>query len=133
MIRRPPRSTRTDPLFPYTTLFRSTAVKYSRDKGAVYVTVRVEDSMVVLLVRDNGLGISEADQEQVFTEFFRSNNPEALHQPGTGLGLAIVQRTVQRHGGTIAVSSELGKGTTFTVTLPAATEAALADPAAGST
>src|SRR3546814_6994656 len=69
--------------------------------------------MVVLLVRDNGLGISEADQEQVFTEFFRSNNPEALHQPGTGLGLAIVQRTVQRHGGTIAVSSELGKGTTF--------------------
>src|SRR3546814_17113970 len=98
MIRRPPRSTRTDTLFPYTTLFRS-----------------------------------EADQEQVFTEFFRSNNPEALHQPGTGLGLAIVQRTVQRHGGTIAVSSELGKGTTFTVTLPAATEAALADPAAGST
>src|SRR3546814_16460836 len=98
MIRRPPRSTRTDTLFPYTTLFRS-----------------------------------EADQEQVFTEFFRSNNPEALHQPGTGLGLAIVQRTVQRHGGTIAVSSELGKGTKFTVTLPAATAAALADPAAWST
>src|SRR3546814_1320111 len=102
MIRRPPRSTRTDPLFPYTTLFRSTAVKYSRDKGAVDVTVRVEDSMVVLLVRDNGLGISEADQEQVFTEFFRSNNSEALNQPRTGLGLAIVPPPVHRHGGTIA-------------------------------
>src|SRR3546814_20735856 len=127
MIRRPPRSTRTDPLFPYTTLFRSTAVKYSRDKGAVDVTVRVEDSMVVLLVRDNGLGISEADQEQVFTEFFRSNNPEALHQPGTGLGLAIVQRTVPPPGGPTAVRSELGTGPTFTFPLPAATQPALAD------
>src|SRR3546814_21189630 len=62
----------------------SNAVKYSRDKGAVDVTVRVEDSMVVLLVRDNGLVISEADQEQVFTGFFRSKNPEALHQPEIG-------------------------------------------------
>src|SRR3546814_12163909 len=80
----------------------SNAVKYSRDKGAVDVTVRVEDSMVVLLVRDNGLGISEADQEPVFTEFFRSNNPEALHHPGTGLCLAIVHRPRPRHGRPLA-------------------------------
>ena len=67
---------------------------------------------------DEGYGISPADQAQLFDEFFRSSNPEAAKQPGSGLGLAIVKRIVERHGGDIDVASELGKGSTFRVTLP---------------
>ena len=72
-----------------------------------------------LQCRDEGLGISEADQRKLFTDFFRSTNVEALRRPGTGLGLPIVRRTVERLGGQIDVSSRLGVGTTFTVTFPA--------------
>ena len=64
-------------------------------------------------------GSPSPTRTHLFNEFFRSTNPEAVAQPGTGLGLAIVQRIVRRHGGTIAVESELGEGTTFVVTLPA--------------
>ena len=65
---------------------------------------------VVLTCRDEGIGISAADQAQLFTEFFRSANPEAVAQPGTGLGLAIVKRIVERHGGRIEVDSDPRRG-----------------------
>ena len=71
-------------------------------------------------VVDRGLGISAEDRAKLFTEFFRSTNPEAFSLPGTGLGLAIVKRIVERHDGTVEVESTLGQGSTFTVTLPAA-------------
>ncbi len=94
------------------------AVKYSRPGGVVDLSLeRVEDE-VVFTCTDAGLGISEADRELLFNEFFRSTNPEALGRPGTGLGLAIVARIVARHDGRIEVSSVLGSGTTFRVTLP---------------
>jgi signal transduction histidine kinase len=97
----------------------SNAIKYSPDGSVVEVRLdRVEGDVRVSFV-DSGIGISERDQEQLFREFFRSTNPEALARPGTGLGLAIVDRIVRRHSGRVAVSSELGRGTTVTVTLPA--------------
>ena len=71
-------------------------------------------------VIDHGIGISREDQRDLFKEFFRSNNPEALARPGSGLGLVIVDRIVGRHGGSLAVESSLGEGTTFTVRLPSA-------------
>lgn len=97
----------------------SNAVKYSRPGGRVRLTLRREDDRVVFECRDEGLGISEADQADLFTEFFRSSNPDALSRPGTGLGLAIVRRIVDRHHGWVDVSSRLGEGSTFRVTLPA--------------
>jgi two-component system phosphate regulon sensor histidine kinase PhoR len=101
----------------------SNAVKYSRDGGRVQVGLaRVEDD-VVLTVADDGIGISESDRARLFTEFFRSTNPAALERPGTGLGLAIVARIVARHGGRVEVDSQLGAGTTVTVTLPVDTSA----------
>ncbi|MGI8523413.1 MAG: sensor histidine kinase, partial [Nocardioides sp.] len=98
----------------------SNAVKYTREGGRVDVALREVGGWVELTVADTGLGISEKDQGALFSEFFRSSNPEAVRQPGSGLGLAIVKRIVERHQGSIEVESALGEGTTFRVLLPAA-------------
>jgi len=96
----------------------SNAAKYTSEGRRVRISLGTETDCVVLRVADQGLGISEQDQAQLFTEFFRSNNPEAVAQPGTGLGLAIVKRIVERHRGHVEVESTLGKGSTFTIMLP---------------
>ncbi|HEU5454361.1 MAG TPA: HAMP domain-containing sensor histidine kinase [Nocardioides sp.] len=98
----------------------SNAIKYTPPGRSITVTLDRMGDRVLLSCEDEGIGISPADQDQLFSEFFRSANPEAYSQPGTGLGLAIVQRIVHRHDGRITVDSELGKGSTFTVDLPAA-------------
>lgn len=98
----------------------SNAVKYTPDGGAVVVRLARVGAEVVLEVSDEGLGISEEDQQHLFTEFFRSTNPLAVSQPGTGLGLAIVKRIVDRHAGRIEMESDVGKGSTFRVFLRAA-------------
>lgn len=94
------------------------AIKYTADGGEVEVATEHSARFVRLVVRDTGLGISPDDQEELFSEFFRSTNPDALALPGTGLGLSIVRRIVQRHGGSIRVISAPGEGSTFTVRLP---------------
>ena len=98
----------------------SNAIKYTPPGRSITVTLDRMGDRVLLSCEDEGIGISPADQDKLFSEFFRSANPEAYSQPGTGLGLAIVQRIVHRHDGRITVDSELGKGSTFTVDLPAA-------------
>ncbi len=98
----------------------SNAIKYTPDGRNIRITLGHEGDEVVLVVADEGIGISPEDLPQLFGEFFRSSNPDAFAQPGTGLGLAIVRRIVERHSGEIHVDSELGKGSIFSVTLPAA-------------
>jgi signal transduction histidine kinase len=100
----------------------SNAVKYTPPGRTITVTLDRMGDRVMFACADEGIGISADDQTQLFSEFFRSADPEAFAQPGTGLGLAIVQRIVHRHDGRITVDSELGKGSTFTVELPAAPE-----------
>lgn len=94
------------------------AVKFSPPRTRARLELETEAEALVLRFRDEGIGISTEDQDLLFTEFFRSTNPEALAVPGTGLGLTIVKRIVERHRGTVSVESELGRGTTFTVVLP---------------
>ena len=101
----------------------SNAVKYTGRGRPVGIRLWRDDAGVHFSVRDEGLGISAADQEHLFDEFFRSTNPEAVREPGTGLGLAIAKRIVDRHDGTITLASELGLGSVFTVTLPEPTVA----------
>lgn len=97
----------------------SNAIKYTDRGGQVVVSLRTLDAEhVELAVADDGIGISEADQDRLFEEFFRSPSPQARDRPGTGLGLAIVERVVRRHHGRIEVDSELGRGTTVRVVLP---------------
>jgi signal transduction histidine kinase len=97
----------------------SNAIKYSGEGRRIVVRLVDSDGSVKVSFADAGIGISKADQQQLFREFFRSTNPDALARPGTGLGLAIVERIVQRHSGQVEVTSELGEGTTVAVTLPA--------------
>ena len=98
----------------------SNAVKYTPPGGTISVSLERTPRDVGLVVADTGIGISSADQERLFHEFFRSTNPAALATPGTGLGLSIVHRIVERHHGQIDVHSDLGTGSTVTVTLPPA-------------
>jgi signal transduction histidine kinase len=96
----------------------SNAVKYTPAGGTVTLSVRRRGDDLEIRVADDGLGISEEDQARIFRAFYRTENPDALSEPGTGLGLAIVATVVERHGGRLEVTSSLGDGTTFTVTLP---------------
>ncbi|MFI2708107.1 sensor histidine kinase, partial [Nocardioides sp. CER28] len=96
------------------------AVKYTPPDGRpVSVSLRRHDDHAVLVVADQGIGISPEDQSHIFTEFFRSADPAARRQPGTGLGLAIVDRILAHHDGRIEVDSAPGSGSTFRVVLPA--------------
>ncbi len=98
----------------------SNAVKYTRPGGRVTVEVRAGDQSGELCVTDTGLGIAEGDRAHLFSAFHRSTNPDALTIPGTGLGLAISRRIAELHGGAIAVESQLGQGSTFTLRVPLA-------------
>nr|WP_255523764.1 HAMP domain-containing sensor histidine kinase [Terrabacter sp. MAHUQ-38] len=97
----------------------SNAVKFTPAGGRVAVSVGSRRDRVVLECVDDGVGISRDDQASLFTEFFRGTNPKALRVPGSGLGLSIAQRVVTRHGGRIDIESELGRGTSVTLLLPA--------------
>ena len=99
------------------------AVKYTPDGGKVTVDFRpAEKGKVTLAVQDTGIGIAKEDQEKIFDRFYRVDKARSRDMGGNGLGLAIAQEIVELHHGSIAIDSELGKGTTFLVTLKAKTK-----------
>lgn len=98
------------------------ALKFTAAGGRVEVAVRYssESETVQVAVKDTGVGIGEQDLELIFDEFAQlQRNAKHGHHEGTGLGLAIVKRIVEAHSGAITVASTVGKGSTFTFTLPA--------------
>lgn len=96
----------------------SNAIKFTPDGGRIEVRVTGDAHEAVLVVSDTGLGISEDEQAQLFTRFFRSATASEQAIQGTGLGLTIVQAVVALHDGRVEVDSTVGSGTTFTVRLP---------------
>lgn len=96
------------------------AVKYNNPGGEVWVEVRRENSDMVLIVRDSGVGIPNESLNRIFERFYRVDKGRSRKQGGTGLGLAIVKHVVNFYHGTVRVESEIGKGSTFTVRLPIA-------------
>jgi signal transduction histidine kinase len=96
------------------------AVKFSGDGTRVTVRVECAAACVRVSVADQGPGIPEGELRTIFKEFHRGTARPAAGERSTGLGLAIARRIVEAHGGTIGVESEVGKGSTFFFTLPAA-------------
>jgi len=96
----------------------SNAVKFTPDGGSVDVRADLLDSAAQIAVRDTGIGIAPEDQKLIFEEFRQVGNDLFRKREGTGLGLTLARKFVELHGGAIHVQSELGKGSTFTFTLP---------------
>jgi signal transduction histidine kinase len=99
------------------------AIRYTHAGGSVRAEVERENGAVVLRVRDTGVGIPTKDLDRIFERFFRVDRARSRETGGTGLGLAIVRHVAENHGGSVTVESELGRGTTITVHIPAATAA----------
>jgi len=97
------------------------AIKYGRTDGSTVLQAQTRtDGFLEVSVRDDGPGIPPEAQARIFERFFRVDKARSREQGGTGLGLSIVKHVVQAHGGEVRVASAPGRGTTFTVTLPAA-------------
>jgi PAS domain S-box-containing protein len=94
----------------------SNAVKYSPHSSDIYMRGWLEDGWAKVSVRDTGIGMDVHDLPRLFEPYFRARSSTGI--AGTGIGLNIVREIVELHGGTISVTSEIGKGTTFTIALP---------------
>ncbi|MEV4448584.1 sensor histidine kinase [Streptomyces mirabilis] len=97
----------------------SNAIRHTPDGGTITLSVREEEDQVVLEVADTGSGIAAEDLPSVFDRFWRAEKSRSRRTGGSGLGLSIVRQLVAAHGGTVAVASELGAGSVFTLRLPA--------------
>ncbi len=96
----------------------SNALKFSGNHGDITVSVREEKDGILLSVKDEGVGIPEDKQEQIFERFKQASNLLVRENEGSGLGLAITKTLVEMHDGTISVKSGEGEGSEFTVILP---------------
>lgn len=95
------------------------ALKYSDNGGAISLSAERHNGEVVLGVTDSGVGISQDDLPRIFERFYRADKARSRDLGGTGLGLSIVKHIAQLHGGRVEAESQLGKGTTIRVILPA--------------
>ncbi len=98
----------------------SNAYRYTMEHGHVGITLLDDQENVYLSVEDNGIGISQEDQPYIFKRFYRADKSRNKETGGMGIGLTIVDNILKLYNGKIHVSSTLGKGSTFTITLPKA-------------
>lgn len=94
------------------------AIKYNKDGGTVFVSVKNNAENIVLSVRDTGIGIPKEQQERIFERFYRVDKSHSKEVGGTGLGLSIVKHATKLHDAKITLESEVGKGTEITVIFP---------------
>jgi two-component system sensor histidine kinase ResE len=96
----------------------SNAIKYNQANGRIEIGLAKDGDLVSFYVEDTGRGMLPEHTRELFERFYRVPGSEKVAS-GTGLGLSIVKKIVEAHGGLIAVESQVGKGTRFTVSLPA--------------
>ena len=96
------------------------AIKYTPEDGSVDIYAAKKDAYISIEVTDTGIGIPEQDQPRIFERFYRVDKARSRELGGTGLGLSIVKHIVQAHGGEVGVRSVLGRGSTFSLTIPIA-------------
>ena len=101
----------------------SNAAKYSGDEHVITLSAEAESGALTFAVKDSGIGLSEEDQQNLFTPFFRASNEATQAEAGSGLGLVIVKSIVELHGGDVSLESKEGVGTTVSVTFPDCTDA----------
>jgi two-component system sensor histidine kinase VicK len=106
----------------------SNAHKYSAENAEIRLSVSVEYENLSVLVEDEGIGISEEDQKQLFTAFFRADNRAAREAGDTGLGLVIARSIAELHGGKLWLNSIENQGTTVAFIIPGVTSEPVIDP-----
>jgi signal transduction histidine kinase len=94
------------------------AIKYSADNSKIVITLTGDEDSIEFKIQDNGIGIPEAQQQKIFTKFFRGDNAEKVNTIGSGLGLFLAQNIIEAHSGKIWFESGAGSGTTFYFSLP---------------
>lgn len=98
------------------------AIRFTPDGGEIRLETAVTQyngrNWITTAIHDNGRGIAPEEQRQIFNRFYRGEASEAGDLPGTGLGLSVADHIIRLHGGVLAVESQLGQGSTFTVRLP---------------
>jgi len=93
-------------------------IKFSREGSKILVKAEEKEKILTITISDSGIGISKEDLPYIFEDFYTGDTGQVA-QKSSGLGLAISKRIVEAHNGSISVESELGKGTAFTINLPA--------------
>lgn len=96
----------------------SNAIKYNKEKGTVSIMFTIKQGVIVVSFKDTGIGIPEKDKASLFGKFFRAGNAVSSNTDGSGMGLYVVKSYVEQWGGTITFESAMGKGSTFTITIP---------------
>ncbi|MFO7843692.1 MAG: response regulator [Bacteroidales bacterium] len=96
----------------------SNAVKYNKNNGRVDVFIDRKDNLLIIKIKDTGIGLSEDEIKNLFEEFFRVKNEQTKHITGSGLGLPIVRKVLDIYNGDIQVESKVDEGTAFSVTIP---------------
>lgn len=94
----------------------SNAIKFTEEKGTIAIILKKQESDLLFIIKDNGIGIADEDKDKIFDPFFTGD--KSHNKEGSGLGLPLVKSIVEKLGGQISFESERGKGTTFTVQLP---------------
>ncbi|QJD82885.1 sensor histidine kinase [Cohnella herbarum] len=94
------------------------SIKFSKEGDIIEVSVKQNNNHAIVRISDNGIGISPEDQKRIFERFFKADRSHSRKYDGSGMGLAIAKQIVSLHHGDIQVESEIGRGTTFIVTLP---------------
>src|SRR3546814_17896473 len=126
MIRRPPRSTLTDTLFPYTTLFRSVRAAIATGGGSrVHPVLNATDRVIAFTIADTGIGISPENQKIIFEAFQQGDGSTSRKYGGTGLGLSISREIARLLGAEIVLRSAPGEGSSVTLYLPVELDSAL--------
>lgn len=96
----------------------SNSIKFTPEGGIIRVKATIKDQAAMVEIEDSGVGLSEIEQERIFERFYKADQSRTVSKGGSGLGLAIVKKIIELHHGQIAVESQLGKGTKFTLIIP---------------